>query len=88
MFVRSMYASVPFELKHSADKIIDKKLKDFRKDAKDFLVPKEVRGLNGQIMAKVRRLSIYGILRHLRMGLLWRRRGDSGLISIRSLRSR
>lgn len=58
MFVRSMYASVPFELKHSADKIIDKKLMDFRKDAKDFLVPKEVRGLNGQIMAKVRRLSI------------------------------
>ena len=58
MFVRSMYASVPFEIKRSADKIIDKKLKDFRKDAKDFLVPKEVRGLNGQIMAKVRRLSI------------------------------
>ena len=58
MFVRSIYASVPFEIKRSADKIIDKKLKDFRKDAKDFLVPKEVRGLNGQIMAKVRRLSI------------------------------
>ena len=58
MFVRSMYASVPFEIKSSADKIIDKKLKDFRKDAKDFLVPTEVRGLNGQIMAKVRRLSI------------------------------
>lgn len=58
MFVRSMYAYVPFEIKRAADKIIDKKLKDFRKDAKDFLVPKEVRGLNGQIMAKVRRLSI------------------------------
>ena len=48
---RAMYASVPFEPKASA-----KDLKQFRKDVKAYLTPAKKRGLNGQILAKARRL--------------------------------
>lgn len=57
MYIRSMFASVPFEVKLSGDKDIDKRLKDFGKDAKDYLVPKKERGLNGCILEKARRIA-------------------------------
>ena len=52
MYIRAMYAKVPF----NAKELDSKYLKDFRKDAKDYLVPSESRGLNGRIIEKARRL--------------------------------
>ena len=57
MRVRALYSEVPFEVKpvSAADK---KRLSQFKKDAKAYLTPskKEGRGLEGQILAKARRL--------------------------------
>jgi hypothetical protein len=57
MHVRAMYASVPFDVKpvSQADK---KRMADFKKYAKNYLTPskKDGRGLQGQILAKARRL--------------------------------
>ena len=57
MHVRAMYAGVPFQVKpvSSADK---KRMTEFKKYAKSYLTPskKAGRGLNGQILAKARRL--------------------------------
>ena len=57
MHVRAMYAGVPFDVKpvSSADK---KRMTEFKKYAKSYLTPskKDGRGLNGQILAKARRL--------------------------------
>ena len=57
LYVRSMYADVPFTEKavSSAEK---KRFTQFTKDAKSYLVPskKDGRGLQGQILAKARRL--------------------------------
>ena len=57
MRVRSLYPEVPFEVKpvSAADK---KRLSQFKKDAKAYLTPskKDGRGLEGQILAKARRL--------------------------------
>ena len=57
MRVRALYPGVPFQVKpvSAADK---KRLNQFRKDAKAYLTPsgKEGRGLQGQILAKARRL--------------------------------
>ena len=60
-FVRSLYASVPFSLSAgtlSGQKNLAANLKDYRKWAKEYLVPgkKDGRGLNGWILAKARRL--------------------------------
>ena len=57
MRVRSMYASVPFDAKIVSE-TQKKRMKEFQKDAKSYLVPsaKEGRGLEGQILAKARRL--------------------------------
>ena len=57
MFVRSLYASVPFDVK-PVTKEGKKRFADFQKEAKGYLVPsaKEGRGLQGQIMAKARRV--------------------------------
>ena len=57
MYVRSLYASVPFEVKPTSEE--GKKLmKEFQKNAKEYLVPsaKDGRGLQGAIMAKARRV--------------------------------
>ena len=57
MRVRALYAEVPFEVKPvlTADK---KRLAEFKKYAKEYLTPskKDGRGLEGQILAKARRL--------------------------------
>ena len=57
MRVRALYPQVPFEVKpvSAADK---KRLSQFKKDAKAYLTPskKDGRGLEGQILAKARRL--------------------------------
>ena len=50
--VRSMFPEVPFSAK-DADKT---KLKDFKKEVKEFLTPSKERGLNGQILRKARRI--------------------------------
>ena len=55
MYVRSMYASVPFEIK-AESKEQKQLMKDFKKNAKDYLVPGGKRGLTGQILAKARRV--------------------------------
>ena len=57
MFVRSLYPSVPFQVK-PVTKEAKKRFAEFQKNAKDYLVPsaKEGRGLQGQIMAKARRV--------------------------------
>ena len=55
MYVRSLYASVPFEVK--ADSKEQKKvIAEFKKHAKNYLVPNGDRGLKGQILAKARRV--------------------------------
>lgn len=61
MYVRSMYASVEFTEWNSVSgilgKLFGKRAKQFRSDAKAYLVPSKERGLNGRILDKVRRLS-------------------------------
>lgn len=54
IYIRSMYADVPFEWGNTPKNLIA----DFRKMARAYLVPsaKEGRGLQGQILAKARRL--------------------------------
>ena len=55
MYVRSLYASVPFEIK-AESKEQKQLMKDFKKSAKNYLVPSGDRGLKGQILAKARRV--------------------------------
>ncbi len=57
MHVRAMYASVPFEEK-AVSEAGKKRFSQFAKDAKSYLMPsrKDGRGLQGQILAKARRL--------------------------------
>lgn len=61
MYVRSMYASVKFTEWDSVSGILGrlfgKRAKQFRSDAKAYLVPSKERGLNGRILDKARRLS-------------------------------
>lgn len=61
MYVRSMYASVKFTEWNSVSGILGtlfgKRAKQFRSDAKAYLVPSKERGLNGCILDKARRLS-------------------------------
>ena len=61
MYVRSMYASVKFTEWNSVSGILGrlfgKRAKQFRSDAKAYLVPSKERGLNGLILDKARRLS-------------------------------
>ena len=52
MYVRAMYAEIPF----SVNGVNADVMKEFRKDAKDYLVPAKERGLNGRVYAKSRRL--------------------------------
>ena len=57
LFVRSLYPTVPFQLK-PVTKEGKKRFADFQKYVKGYLVPsaKDGRGLQGQIMAKARRV--------------------------------
>ena len=57
MYVRSLYPCVKFDVKPSAQ-AEKRRMAAFRKAAKDYLVPsaKEGRGLQGQILAKARRI--------------------------------
>lgn len=55
LFVRSLYPSVEFDPKDSGNDFA-KRMKEFKKDVKTYLVPKSERGLNGQILEKARRL--------------------------------
>ena len=58
MHVRALYPEVPFDVKKPSTKAGKKRWEDFQKDAKAYLVPskKDGRGLQGQILAKARRL--------------------------------
>lgn len=53
LYVRSLFPSIPFAQKQDSD---------FYKQAKKYLVPCSRRGLNGEILAKVRRLLTLGNL--------------------------
>ncbi len=60
-YVRSLYSSVPFDVSPQTknDKSeYARNFKEFKKSVKDYLVPsaKDGRGLNGQILAKTRRI--------------------------------
>ena len=57
LFVRSLYPTVPFEVK-PVTKEAKKRFEEFQKYVKGYLVPsaKDGRGLQGQIMAKARRV--------------------------------
>ena len=54
LYVRSLYASVSFEPVKPDPKF----RKEFKKDAKAYLVPAKERGLNGEILYKARRIKI------------------------------
>ena len=54
LYVRSLYASVAFEPVKPDPKF----RKEFKKDAKSYLVPAKERGLNGEILYKARRIKI------------------------------
>lgn len=69
MYVRSMFSSVPFNVKLPAGKEVHERYSAFRKAAKAYLVPDEARGLNGYILAKVRRISILRNLASSKDGL-------------------
>ena len=69
MYVRSMFPSVPFNVKLQAGKEVQERYSAFRKAAKAYLVPDEARGLNGYILAKVRRISILRNLASSKDGL-------------------
>ena len=57
MYVRALYAAVPFEVK-AVTKADKERLADFKKYAKSYLTPSKAdgRGLQGAILAKARRL--------------------------------
>ena len=55
MYVRSLYAAVPFEYKPNG-KSAEKAFTNFKKEAADYLLPSKKRGLTGEIIAKARRL--------------------------------
>ncbi len=55
LYVRSFYPSVPFEVTGSG-KVFNERMKEFKKYATEYLVPKSERGLQGQILPKARRL--------------------------------
>lgn len=60
-YVRSMYSSVPFDVSAQTPNEksdYSRNFKDFRKEVKDYLLPsaKDGRGLDGQILAKTRRI--------------------------------
>ena len=57
IYVRSLYPEVPFDLKDSSLQTFEKRMKEFRTYVKDYLVPGDDRGLQGQILAKARRLA-------------------------------
>lgn len=69
MYVRSMFPSVPFNVKSPAGKDVQERYAAFRKAAKAYLVPDAARGLNGYILAKVRRISILRNLASSKDGL-------------------
>ena len=69
MYVRSMFSSVPFNVKLPAGKEVQERYSAFRKAAKAYLVPDEARGLNGYILAKMRRISILRNLSSSKDGL-------------------
>lgn len=69
MYVRSMFPSVPFNVKLTAGKDVQERYAAFRKAAKAYLVPDAARGLNGYILAKVRRISILRNLASSKDGL-------------------
>ena len=52
LHVRALYPEVTF-----APKAEGKRLREFRKEAKAYLVPGKVRGLNGRVFAKARRMT-------------------------------
>ncbi len=52
LYVRSLYACVPLEIKNGDSKLV----KQLRKDFADYLVPSSDRGLQGDILTKARRL--------------------------------
>jgi hypothetical protein len=57
LYVRSLYPSVAFNVKASGDvKVFNKNMADFRKYVRSYLVPGKVRGLNGYILGKARRV--------------------------------
>lgn len=68
MYVRSLYADVPFDV--PAAKSAARRFSEFRKSAKDYLVPDKTRGLSGNIMGKVRRLNTLRALLASESGLL------------------
>ncbi len=55
LYARSFYPGVPFSVS-PATKAGKDRLADFRKWAKDYLVPAKSRGLTGQILGKARRI--------------------------------
>lgn len=58
MYIRALYAEVPF----TAPKTATKRFDDFKKVAKEYLTPDKARGLNGYIMTKARRLNTLRLL--------------------------
>ena len=52
LHVRALYPEVSFSPKHISWKV----MREFKKDTKGYLVPGRVRGLNGQVFAKARRM--------------------------------
>ena len=74
-YVRSLYSSMPFDvsLQTKNDKSeYARNFKEFKKSVKDYLVPsaKDGRGLNGQILAKARRIKTLANLTGSDGGLL------------------
>lgn len=55
LYIRSLYAMVPFEYEPLSTES-EKRFKEFKKYASDYLLPKKERALNGEILAKARRL--------------------------------
>ena len=57
LYVRSMYAEAPFAVNVTGSQAdYNKRMKEFRKWAKEYLVPERERGLNGHILDKARRV--------------------------------
>ena len=65
MYIRALYAEVPF----TAPKTAVKRFDEFKKVAKEYLTPDKARGLNGYIMAKARRLNTLRLLLSSEEGL-------------------
>lgn len=91
MYIRSMFPSVKFDVdgiiegSGTSSKEIDGRIRDFRKDAEKYLVPKRERGLDGYVLDKARRTATLRNLLRSKDGIALAKSWGAGISADRKL---